>query len=65
MDGVTVFGPFSLATNLDKRNRHLHGIMLITPAPSAGSHTFQVQGMTNSGKTITSTTRAFQLVELG
>ena len=64
MDGVTVFGPFSLATDTNG-NATYTGSMLITPAPSAGSHTFQVQGMTNSGKTITSTTRAFQLVELG
>jgi hypothetical protein len=64
MDGITIYGPFQTATDANGYATYT-GSLLITPAPSAGSHSFAVQCMTNSGYTVTSTNRAFQLVELG
>ncbi len=64
MDGAVVAGPYPLTTDLSG-NAIFTGTQLVTPTPPAGSHSFEVQAMTTSGLTIYSSSRSFQLVELG
>lgn len=63
MDGAAILGPVNLVTD-SNGYATLNTTELILPAPSAASHSFQVQASTPSGTIINSTTRTFQLVEL-
>lgn len=63
MDGGAILGPVNLVTD-SNGYANLDTTILILPAPSAASHSFEVQASTPSSTTIDSTNRTFQLVEL-
>ncbi len=63
MDGNPVYGPVQILSDY-VGNSVLTGTQMLFP--TAGSHTFQVQAYNmNSSDVVQSTTRSFQLIELG
>ncbi len=61
-NSLSILGPVTLTTD-GSGNANYSGSQITTPA--AGTVVYEVQAMTSSGKTVTSTTRSFTIVELG
>lgn len=61
-NSLPILGPVTLTTD-GSGNANYSGLQITTPG--AGTAIFTVQAMTSSGKTVTSTTRSFTIVELG